>query len=574
MAQKQRKGRAARPAAPRPSPAKLTVTPWIAAALFFSTLIVYWRASSFAFVTYDDNEYVYHNDVVSRGLTVDGIRWAFAGVHSGNWHPLTWISHMLDVSLFGVNAGPQHFISVFIHAASTVVLFIALTRMTCAIARSATVAALFALHPLHVQSVAWIAERKDVLCALFGVICLLLYASLARQWSTRKYIWLLIVFTLGLLSKQMLVTLPFVLLLLDFWPLQRLQNAAEMRSRVIEKIPLFFLSATASIVVYLAQRGVAVQTLAEVPLGLRVENAILSYGRYLLNTIWPSRLAIFYPYDFAPSAALVALVAILLAGITVLAWRRRNAQPYLLTGWLWYLGMLIPVIGLIQVGTQSYADRYTYLPLIGVFLALVWVVADLVSTRPGLKQPLIAATTAVLLACAILTWIQLGFWADGETLFRHALAVTHENSLANNELGMALNEQLRFDDAIPYFREAVRIRPGYVDARVNLGNNLARRGQVTGAIKQWEEAVKLAPKEPDVHNNLGIAYVATGHLEEGQKQFRMALDADPRFVPAMISQARLAASRGDVAAARRELLRAQAIDPDNDQIRSELAKLP
>jgi Flp pilus assembly protein TadD len=570
MAQKQRKGRAARPAAPKPLPAKPANTPWIAAALFFSTLIVYWRASSFAFVTYDDNEYVYHNDVVSRGLTFDGIRWAFAGVHSGNWHPLTWISHMLDVSLFGVAPGPQHFISVLIHAASTVILFVALTRMTGAVARSAIVAALFALHPLHVQSVAWISERKDVLSALFGMICLLIYASLARQWTTRKYIWLLVVFALGLLSKQMLVTLPFVLLLLDFWPLRRLQNAAEMRRRVIEKIPLFVLSATASIVVYLAQRGVAVQTLAEVPLGLRVENAILSYGRYLLHTIWPSGLSIFYPYDVAPSAALVAIVAIVLAGITALAWWRRNAQPYLLTGWLWYLGMLIPVIGLIQVGTQSYADRYTYLPLIGVFIAVVWGVADLVS----LKQPLVAATAAVLLICAIVTWIQLGYWADGETLFRHALSVTRENSLANNELGMALNEQQRFDDAVPYFREAVRIRPGYVDARVNLGNNLARRGQVAAAIRQWEEAIKLAPKEPDVHNNLGIAYVATGHSEDGEKQFRLALDADSRFVPAMISQARLAASRGDAAAARRELLQAKAIDPDNEQIRSELAKLP
>jgi Flp pilus assembly protein TadD len=546
----------------------------MAAALFFFTLIVYWRASSFAFVTYDDNEYVYHNDVVSRGLTFDGIRWAFAGVHSGNWHPLTWISHMLDISLFGVAPGPQHFISVLIHAASTVILFIALTRMTGAVARSATVASLFALHPLHVQSVAWISERKDVLCALFGMICLLLYASLARRWTTRKYVWLLIVFALGLLSKQMLVTLPFVLLLLDFWPLQRLGNATELRSRVIEKIPLFVLSATASIVVYLAQRNVAVQTLAEVPLGLRIENAILSYGRYLLSTVWPSRLAIFYPYDVAPSAAQVAIVAILLTGITVLAWWRRRAQPYLLTGWLWYLGMLIPVIGLVQVGTQSYADRYTYLPLIGVFIALVWGVADLVSPRPALKQLLVVATAAVLVACSVVTWIQLGFWADGETLFRHALAVTHENALANNELGMALNEQQRFDEAIPYFREAVRIRPGYVDALVNLGNNLARRGQVTGAIRQWEEAVKLAPKEPDVRNNLGIAYVATGHPDEGQKQFRLALDADPRFIPAMISQARLAASRGDAASARRELLRAQAIDPDNELIRSELAKLP
>lgn len=574
MAQKQRKGRAARPAAPQTSPQKLPVTPWIAAALFFSTLIVYWRAASFAFVTYDDNEYVYHNDVVSRGLTFDGIRWAFTGVHSANWHPLTWMSHMLDVSLFGVTAGPQHVVSILIHAASTVILFIALTRMTGALARSATVAALFALHPLHVQSVAWISERKDVLCALFGMICLLIYASLARQWSLRKYLWLLIAFALGLLSKQMLVTLPFVLLLLDFWPLQRLRNIAELRRRVIEKVPLFVLSATASIVVYFAQRSTAVQTLAEVPFGLRIENAVLSYGRYLLNTVWPSRLSVFYPYDFSPSAALVTTVAILLAGITFFAWWRRRAQPYLLTGWLWYLGMLIPVIGLIQVGTQAYADRYTYLPLIGVFIALVWGVADLVAPRPALKQPLVVATAAALLACAILTWIQLGFWSDGETLFRHALAVTPENSLANNELGMALNEQQRFDEAIPFFHEAVRIRPDYVDARVNYGNNLARRGQVTAAIRQWEEAVKLAPKEADVHNNLGIAYVATGHLEDGEKQFRLALDADPRFVPAMISQARLAASRGDAEGARRELLQAQAIDPDNDQIRSELAKLP
>jgi Flp pilus assembly protein TadD len=552
----------------------LATTPWIAAALFLTTLVVYWRAGSFGFVPYDDDEYVYHNEMVRRGLTLDGIRWAFSGVHASNWHPLTWISHMLDVSLFGVTPGPQHIVSLLIHAASAAILFLALVRMTRAVARSAIVAALFALHPLHVQSVAWIAERKDVLCALFFMICLLIYASLARRWSPRKYLGLLVAFALGLLSKQMLVTLPFVLLLLDFWPLQRLRNAAELRSRTVEKIPLFLLSAAASIVVYAAQRGQAVQTLAEIPLGLRAQTAILSYGRYLLKTVWPSRLTVFYPYDLHPSAGVVTIVAVLLVGITVLVWRRRTAQPYLLTGWLWYLGMLIPVIGLVQVGGQAYADRYTYLPLIGVFIAAVWSVAELVTTRAALKRPVIVTTAVVLIACAIVTWTQIGYWADGETLFRHALAVTRENSLASNELGMALVEQQRFDEAIPYFREAVRIRPDYLDARVNYGNNLARRGQVAGAIEQWEAATKLAPAEPDVHNNLGVAYVRTGRFAEGESQFRMALDADPRFVPAMVSLAGLAASRGDVAAARRELLQAQAIDPDNEQVRSELAKLP
>ncbi len=432
IARKQRKGLALRPDVSRPTPAKSKAAPWQAAALFLSTLIVYWRVGTFGFVTYDDPEYVYQNDVVRRGLTLDGIRWAFSGMHTSNWHPLTWISHMLDVSMFGVTPGPQHIVSVLIHAASTVILFIALARMTGAVARSATVAALFALHPLHVQSVAWIAERKDVLCALFGTICLLLYASLVRRWSTRKYIWLTSVFTLGLLSKQMLVTLPFVLLLLDYWPLQRLRSAAELRSRTVEKIPLFLLSAVASIIVYLAQCGPALRTLEEVPLGLRIEKATLSYARYLLKAFWPSRLAVFYPYNTAPSASRVMIVAMLLGAITFFAWWRRSSQSWLLTGWLWYLGMLVPVIGLIQVGGQGYADRYTYLPLLGIFIAVVWSVADLVAPHPGLKRPLIIATAVVLIACAIVTWIQIGVWANGETLFRHDLAITHRSPVASS----------------------------------------------------------------------------------------------------------------------------------------------
>jgi hypothetical protein len=401
----------------------------LSAALFVSTLAVYWRVRSFGFVSYDDNEYVYDNEVVRRGLTWDGVRWAFSGAHAGNWHPLTWISHMLDVSLFGVTPGPQHLVSVLIHVASSVILFIAVARMTGAMARSATVAALFALHPLHVQSVAWISERKDVLCALFGMICLLIYASLARRWSAGTYIALLFAFACGLLSKSMLVTLPFVLLLLDFWPLRRLRNAAELRSRTIEKIPLLLLSAAASIVTYLAQRATAMRTLNDIPFALRIENAILSYGRYLVKTVRPSRLAVFYPYNDTPSAARVAIVAAFLIGITLAAWKWRSIHPSLLVGWFWYLGMLVPVIGLIQVGGQSYADRYTYLPLIGIFMAVVWGVADFVLPLPTLKRPLIIATAAVLIACAIVTWMQIGIWANDETLFRRSAVSTLHNAV-------------------------------------------------------------------------------------------------------------------------------------------------
>jgi hypothetical protein len=406
-----------------PEPRRGLATLWLSAALFVSTIIVYWRVHSFGFVTYDDAEYVYQNDIVRHGLTLDGIGRAFSGVHAGNWHPLTWMSHMLDVSLFGMTPGPQHVVSVLIHATSTVLLFVALARMTGAIARSAVVAALFALHPLHVQSVAWIGERKDVLCALFAMICLLIYGSLARRWSTLKYIGFLIAFACGLMAKQMLVTLPFVLLLLDFWPLRRL----ELKSRIVEKIPLFVLSAAASIVVYLAQRGSAIRTLQEVPFGLRIENAILSNGRYLLKTVWPSRLAVFYPYNDTPSPLRVAIVAIVLAGFTFLAWRWRAIHPWLLTGWLWYLGMLVPVIGLIQVGGQSYADRYTYLPLIGIFIAVVWGVTEVASPHPALRRLLIVVTAAVLIACAIATWIQIGAWANDETLFRRtAVSTLHD----------------------------------------------------------------------------------------------------------------------------------------------------
>jgi Flp pilus assembly protein TadD len=518
------------------------------------------------FVNYDDNDYVTANLAVQRGLTADGFAWAFRSTAASNWHPLTWISHMLDCQLYGLKPWGHHFTSVLLHALNTSLLFLLLLKLTSAKWRSLVVALLFGLHPLRVESVAWVAERKDVLSGLFFMLTLLAYTGYARKQGeeqSRKrgegrgksqgsvlgspsslssltspalYILALVLFALGLLSKPMLVTLPFVLLLLDLWPLQRLQfplnqHLATLRQLFWEKVPFFALSAASSVVTFFVQRsaGAVAQTL---PFSARVENAVVSYCRYLGKLFWPAELAVIYPHPDYWSGLLVAGSALLLVAISAVVILQRSRRSYLLVGWLWYLGMLVPVIGLVQVGAQSMADRYTYLPMIGVLVALVWAVHDLTkqwqSRASAYNSPAWSALTAcIVVACLVLTLKQLGFWHDGETLFQHAIAATHNNSVAHGALARALMEKAQTDEAIAQFRIAIQLNPKDTIAYNGLGNLLLQKGDVDGAIAQFQTALQHRPDDAFAHNNLGMALAGRGRMDEAIGQFEQAVKLNP-----------------------------------------------
>lgn len=428
-----------------------------ATALVAATLGAYRGVAGNDFVVYDDDQYVTANPALRDGLTAPAIRWAFVTDHAANWHPLTWLSHLLDVQLFGFAPRGHHLMSLALHVAATVLLFLLLRRLTGNALPSLATAALFGLHPAHVESVAWVAERKDVLSTLLGLFAIAAYAGWVRRPSWRRYAALVGLFALGLLAKPMLVTLPFVLLLLDLWPLRRWswkESLAGLVPRVREKLPLFALAAASCSVTFLVQRGGgAVQSADRYPLAIRCQNAAVAYVDYLRQLAWPSDLAVFYPHPgvaLSPLRALASLALLLL--LTAGAWRLRRSQPAVLVGWLWFLGTLLPVIGLVQVGWQARADRYTYLPSIGLFVALAWG-AGALATTPERRTALAAATGAALAACCFVTQAQVGYWRDSETLFLRALAVTRENFLAENNLGHFYNERSRPAEALPICRK-------------------------------------------------------------------------------------------------------------------------
>ncbi len=412
---------------------------FIALLLALVTLAIYLPVLHDGFVNFDDDDYVTNNRVVKNGLTPAGIHWAFTTFHSANWHPVTWLSHMLDCQLFGLNPAAHHFVNALIHSANAALLFLLLLRLTKLKWPSLIVAALFAWHPLHVESVAWISERKDVLSTFFALLALLSYAKFAKENCRRSFWFALIFFALGLMAKPMLVTLPFVLLLLDFWPVQRFSNSTIQRL-LVEKIPFFLLAAGSCVVTFLAQRAEAVRTLKQVSLSLRLENAVAACATYLFQIFWPANLAVFYPMPekIAPPAIILSATALIL--ISGLAWRARKNSPCLITGWLWFLGALVPVIGLVKVGDAAHADRYTYFPAVGIFIAVVFGIWNRLK-QPQAQKIFISASLVALIACAALTERQLPFWRDSETLFRRALAVTKNNPTAHLNLGAALESK-------------------------------------------------------------------------------------------------------------------------------------
>ncbi len=517
-------------AAFRPAGPRLTGTgKAVAFLLGLVTLAVYLPAVRYAFVFYDDDTFVYDNPVVKAGLKASSLAWSF-GMHFANWHPLTWFSYLFDAQLFGMNAGWFHFVNLVLHAASVVLLFLALYRMTGRVWRCALVAAVFAWHPLHVESVAWVAERKDVLSTFFEMAALLFYARYVEFPTRRRYALVFAAFLCGLMAKPMLVTFPLVLLLLDFWPLGRIQWPLRWPvdwRPLIEKVPLLAISFAASIVALIAQREFGtVATLQGIGPWRRIATAALAYVTYLKQTIWPVDLGVLYPVETpANGAAILALV--LLAAITggVLAGTLR--RRYLFTGWFWFLGMLVPVIGFVQVGVQSRADRYMYVPMVGLTIALAWGIGDWLERHSRMRRPAAAVAAGVLAVLLAGTWRQLHYWKDSRTLFEHTLAVTDRNYIIQNNLGVILARAGDDRGAMAHYMRAMLINPEFSLAKGNMGQELLRTGQIQAARPVLLEAIKLKPDFAMALLDVGIAEASLGIYPDSINHLTEALRYNP-----------------------------------------------
>ncbi|NOS72139.1 MAG: tetratricopeptide repeat protein [Verrucomicrobia bacterium] len=533
---------------------KLRLDGCICLALGIITLALYLPALRHDFLTYDDQQYVTENSHVRDGLSSRSLAWAF-GNHAGNWHPLTWLSHMLDCQVYGLKPAGHHLTNVLLHVANTVLLFLVLNRMTGAVWRSAFVAALFGWHPSHVESVAWVAERKDVLSAFFWVLTLGAYARYVEQIrvpspksTASKVVWYgvtLALFTLGLMSKPMMVTLPFVLLLLDYWPLQRLQLKAQgskfktLSSLIREKTPFFVLTIIACVLTISAQSP-AIASTTGLPVSQRIWHAPISYVHYLSTTLVPYHMAVYYPYEMPVPVPDVLLSCFLLLLITGLAFRFSGRRPYIVTGWLWFLGTLVPVIGLIQVGDQAWADRYTYLPIVGLFMALVWGATEVISNRLVLRATAVSIATALL----AVTTLQLRHWQNTRTLFEHAAQVTEKNYMAITVLGSEFAKEGRLSNAIAHYETALRWNPGFPEARFFLGRALDEQGNFDEAIVEYRRALRLNPHQEQTHVFLGVALARKGKYDEAAACYVAALKLNPESAVAHNNLARLFHTQG------------------------------
>jgi len=557
--------------------------------LLLAVVAVFGQTIGFDFVNFDDNLYVYDNPNLAKGLSVEGVAWAFSATEANNWHPLTWLSLLLDYSLFGRNAWGYHLMNVLLHAANAILLFLVLRRMTGEFWPSLLAAAVFAVHPLRVESVAWVSERKDVLAGLFFMLTLWAYAGYARrpfsdrglsQFSRRdsrpvektldrrengtvplapregdrsmfsakgffaKYVfrpkngpvptihWLrysavAVLFALGLMAKPMLVTLPFVLLLLDFWPLGRFSGSLSLRRLLLEKLPLFMLSAVSCWVTYTTQ-GDALKPLEHYAPAIRIGNALVSYASYIGQTFYPAGLAAYYPHPRAELSMMKAILAALfLAGITGAAVFQRRRRPWLFVGWFWYVGMLVPVIGLVQVGHQAMADRYTYLPQIGLLIVLFWAVRRAVELHPRWTWVTGAVAAPAVVACMICSWRQTTYWADGEALWNRVLACTSENAVAHNNLGVCLRSKGRDNEAMEHYQKALDLNPYYAEAYQNIGNILAESGLLGEAVVRYNAALAISPRSVGVRCHLGAALAAQGRYEDAIRQWSEVIGVQP-----------------------------------------------
>jgi len=513
--------------------------------LVLTTFSLYWRVSGYDFINFDDYDYVAQNPYVQAGLTAKGTIWALTSFHGGNWHPLTWLSHMLDCQLFGSKAGMHHLTNLLIHIVNSILLFLVFGKMTGSVWRSAFVAAMFALHPLHVESVAWISERKDVLSTFFWMLTMWAYIRYTERSGLARYLLIPLFFFLGLMSKPMLVTLPFVLLLMDFWPLGRLklgqsgkENGIEFQKTsvswlIMEKAPLFAITAVVSIVTIIAaQKGGAVPSLDSLSLMDRAANSLVSYIGYIRKMFWPNDLAVFYPHPGSLPMWQAAGAGLLLTCLSVIFIKGFRRRPYLAVGWLWYLGSLVPVIGLVQGGAQAIADRYTYIPLIGLFIMLAWGISDLAGKWRYRRLLLGIMAGLLLFAIVVCTHLQLRHWENSIFLFSHTANVTANNYLAHNNLGNAFFKHGMIAAAIKHYSESLRIKPSYAKAYYNLANALQRQGNIEQAINHYLAAVRISPLYAEAHNNLGAALADQGKIDEAISHFEEAVRIKPDFIVA------------------------------------------
>lgn len=552
----------------RPQDRSVTICLLLTLAIVFA----FWPVFHAGFINYDDNDYVFENPFIENGLTWKSVQWAFTSNHASNWHPLTWISHMLDVQLFGKGATGPHCVNLLLHTINSILLFLLLKRLTASHWKSLVVAALFALHPTHVESVAWVAERKDVLSTLLGMLTLLAYSRYAEPAKTQRansklwYGCTLTLFALGLMCKPMLVTLPCVMLLLDYWPLGRIelsqlaQRPRSLARRFVEKIPFLALSAVSCVLTTWAQQK-AMQPLELLPLTERTANALVAYASYLGKVFWPVNLALPYLHPGHWPATQIATASVTIASITLLALTTIRNRPHIFVGWFWYVGTLVPVIGLVQVGAQSMADRYTYIPLIGIFIAIVWTVGNWLERRPSFKIVTVTGCTFTLATFGLLTRQQTAHWRNSESLFKHSAAVTKDNFIALGNIGGALFEAKRLDEAMEYyqrsyqanprypesinsigavlaakgreaeaiewFRKTLELQPNHANALFNLGNTLAKTGQLSEAVRYFQSTLVIKPENHEARNNLGNTLVKLDRLDEAIGQYRLALDYKP-----------------------------------------------
>lgn len=543
---------------------------FICIALAAAALVAFEPVRRNGFVDFDDPLYVTENPDIKNGFTRQSVLSAFTRSHAAFWHPLTSLSHILDCELFGLNPLGHHLTSLLLHIANTLLLFLAMQNMTKTLWQSAFVAAAFALHPLHVESVAWVAERKDVLSGFFWMLTIIAYLHYLRNPNIKRYLLAILGFTLGLMSKPMVVTLPFILLLLDYWPLNRAEN---LKSKIIprlllEKVPFLVLSAAAAVIAFLFQQKQGTLPGVDLlPISTRIANALMSYVRYLSKTFWPDRLAVFYPYpvDAIPFWQPIASFLLLL-GISVLVFRLAKNRKYLLVGWLWYLATLLPVIGLVQVGSHSIADRYTYLPLIGIFIIIAWASAELFAKWHFAKAAPAILASAIFIILIALTRTQAGYWHDSISLFEHTVRVTDNNYTTHSNLGVALQAQGRLDDAIGHFRKALLYNPGYFNAHYNLANALKAQGKLDEAIRHYNFALKIKPDDPGVHNNLGTALQAQGRLDDAVAHYQKALQIQPRLASAHNNLAGIFFIQRKLDDAVSHFRQALLLDPDNAEI--------
>jgi Flp pilus assembly protein TadD len=537
------------------------------------TLGLFWPATGYDFVVMDDNLYVYENPGVLQGLSLTGVKWAFTSVHDGYWLPLTWISLMFDYSWNGLFTGGYHLTSIILHTLNTLLLFVLLKRMTRALWPSALVAALFAWHPLHLESVAWVTERKDVLSTFFLLLTILAYLNYVKKPAAGRLTLSLIFFVLGLMAKPMLVTLPFVLLLLDFWPLKRLPSAVSVSDRtqvrkawlkaLAEKLPFLVISLAAGVTTVVTQHMAGgVVSLAKVPYSMRMANVIVSYTGYLWEMIFPVNLCAYYPLSHRIPTLTVTASILVLAGISYLVFRRGRQSPWLIAGWLWYLLVLFPVSGLLQAGGVAMADRFTYVPLIGIFIMVAWSAGDWLTLRPAARPWGFATFGILLVLCVMVTRSLLPYWHDGISLFTRIVAVTQENAFAENNLGAALSNAGRGNEAVFHYRAALRILPNYEKAHYNLGVELAAQGKPVAAAGQFFWLIQYEPGNEQLHNNLGAVLVQQGRLDAAIEQFRQAIKIKPDYAKPYFNYAVALQKLGQNGPAGTNFMMALQLEPD------------